>query len=679
MTYHPLFLSSLTLLLLLTNIHPTSQCKCPLSKELPRQLTSSGTFIIQPEKINDSETSLPILVSSLIHLQHESHINKNISSIPINPCPKGFRLPTQEEYESLITYAQSQGGVSFLTNPSGLAMTAERHYIVSPIIDDSFYNTLTFFTNETVVFEKQMIKTPSTALYAKCVRGISESYGIDGDVYVVPNDNVEYEMNTKNIKAILWAVDYQLYNSTKLSLSFKDKRCYLIESWMINMADNVVYSCLPVHVQNPTYNEIDTVFDVNKVQTITTSVNVDGSFNLFQTPGNAPIAAKNEGGFYVAYSESTTNDIHVIEYDMNFNEINNTNLNIKGRVIDITATDWGFALLHCSCNLYSEYVSGYFNDYTLRFNTVLFNNGKEPPVLKEQIMFHEGNSNTIVNGMNALTTAQNGRIVYTNGILSIIFAHQNNFHAGVDADFSSGDSFITMNSNGEDVKLAFAFKTTRSLNQALTFDGKYVVYAGLGDQTPENINACVMRVDLTVGSANRIYSSCNPYMSSTNIPGDTKGNSAGRFGGVVHGDDKYAIVYSTKEYNNVTSNEVGIIRFDVDDNRIVDVVKNVISGINGNEVVQIRSVKYGKNVLVMYAIASETVDGLLPKDDVVVAKVGYVLVDFNGKVISGPFVKEGSEITVNDDIRELNDGSVVWTSVTKGESGLMLNVHYVKV
>ena len=558
-------------------------------------------------------------------------------------------------------------------------MTANRHYIVSPIINDSFYNTLTFFANETFVFEEQVIKTPSTALYAKCVRGVSESYGIDGDVFVVPNDSVEYEMNTKNIKAILWAVDFQLYNSTKLSMSFKDKRCYLIESWMLNMADNVVYSCLPIHVQNPTHNEMDSAFDVNKVQTISTSISINGNFSLFQTPGNAPVAAKSDGGFYVAYSEYGTNDVHVLEYDINFNEINNTNLNIKGRVIDITATDWGFALLHCSCDLYSEYVSGYFNDYILRFHTVLFNNGKEPPVLKEQILFHEANSNSIVNGMNALTTAQNGRIVYTNGMLSVIFAHQNNFHAGVDSDFSSGDSFITMDSNGEDVKLAFAFKTSRSLSQALTFDGKYVVYAGLGDQTPENINACVMRVDWTVGSANRVYSECNTHMLSTNIPGDAKGNSAGRLGGVVHGDDKYGVVYSVKEYNNVTTSEVGIIRFDVDDNKIVDVVKNVIDGINGNEVVQIRTVKYGKNVLVVYAVGNEAVEGLLPKDDVMFAKVGYMLVDFNGKVISGPFMKEGSEMAVNDDIRELQDGSIVWTSVTKGESGLTLNVHYAKV
>ena len=88
-------------------------------------------------------------------------------------------------------------------------------------------------------------------------------------------------------------------------------------------------------------------------------------------------------------------------------------------------------------------------------------------------------------GMNCIFEPVNAKLNFGNNRIGLIFAHYNNFDWR--SDCHTGDTFITIDTNGSKYDFAWTWKTSHSLVQSLVFDGKYWITASLGDAYPEGI------------------------------------------------------------------------------------------------------------------------------------------------------------------------------------------------
>ena len=150
------------------------------------------------------------------------------------------------------------------------------------------------------------------------------------------------------------------------------------------------------------------------------------------------------------------------------------------------------------------------------------------------------------------------------------------------------------------------------------------------------------------------------------MPGNALGNSCGRMGSVHYNGQIYAVPYSLMpNCQGGTLDEVGLLTYQLEDTKFVQQKKIVFPGLSAKRIIHVRSGQYGSNILVMYIEAGNDIPSipqaqLLSHKD----KMSFLLVDFEGKIISGTIQAPEYLMNLADDIRFLEDGTLIWSSVT---------------
>ena len=647
-------------------------CECPFKAPEP-PVTGPLFNDYKPEKvvINDIDYGYPFHLGGVIVLQHPV-----VSGVQVFPhkCPAPYRPPVKEELEAIFADLVADN-YTFIFSEEGFNLTTNNVILTSTKPVQEYWRWYGTKLDSTRPYEVVDLMTYWMAerLVTLCVKPDTQTQDIVIDTLGVnKNHPTTFRVDENNIKGALWKVNLEIFKTKELTQKYTDNECRLIEVWYITPGDKVLYSCRAVQVGNLPYVNVATTFSPDKITTIETGLEILVQPSIVVTPSNGPIGPKLNGGFYLFYSLKKDSHLHVREYDNDFQIVVDYDLEIEGQPLDICATEWGFGIVYMVNTVRAVKVSGYYADKTERFTTILFNSGHNPKLPTEQIMFHTADGG-LYYGTGAMYNPENAKITYGNGRFGITFGHFNNFgNGGEKMNFHQGDMIFSLDSNGDNGLIRDGFSSTHSLIQSIYFDGLNFITGALGDAYPRNIKACVLQPfsDGTTFDAfdkryNRHGGKCYD-LHPDKMPGNELGNACGRMGSVVFNGETYAIAYSIKPCSyGGTLDEVGILTFNVVNGEIQNIKKNVIPGISAEHIVNVRSGKYGANILIMYINARRDFDIPAAQQIGYDHDMSYVLVDFSGKIVSGPFDAPTYLMNLNDDLKFLENGSLVWTSVYK--------------
>ena len=647
-------------------------CECPFkAPEPPVEVPLFNDY--KPEKvvINDIDYGYPFHLGGVIVLQHPV-----VSGVQVFPhkCPAPYRPPVKEELEAIFADLVADN-YTFIFSEEGFNLTTNNVILTSTKPVQEYWRWYGTKLDSTRPYEVVDLMTywMGERLVTLCVKPDTQTQDIVIDTLGVnKNHPTTFRVDENNIKGALWKVNLEIFKTKELTQKYTDNECRLIEVWYITPGDKVLYSCRAVQVGNLPYVNVATTFSPDKITTIETGLEILVQPSIVVTPSNGPIGPKLNGGFYLFYSLKKDSHLHVREYDNDFQIVVDYDLEIEGQPLDICATEWGFGIVYMVNTVRAVKVSGYYADKTERFTTIVFNSGHNPKLPTEQIMFHTADGG-LYYGTGAMYNPENAKITYGNGRFGITFGHFNNFgNGGEKMNFHQGDMIFSLDSNGDNGLIRDGFSSTHSLIQSIYFDGLNFITGALGDAYPRNIKACVLQPfsDGTTFDAfdkryNRHSGKCYD-LHPDKMPGNELGNSCGRMGSVVFNGETYAIAYSIKPCSyGGTLDEVGILTFNVVNGEIQNIKKNVIPGISAEHIVNVRSGKYGANILIMYINARRDFDIPAAQQIGYDHDMSYVLVDFSGKIVSGPFDAPTYLMNLNDDLKFLENGSLVWTSVYK--------------
>ncbi len=647
-------------------------CECPFKAPEP-PVTVPLFNDYKPEKvvINDIDYGYPFHLGGVIVLQHPV-----VSGVQVFPhkCPAPYRPPVKEELEAIFADLVADN-YTFIFSEEGFNLTTNNVILTSTKPVQEYWRWYGTKLDSTRPYEVVDLMTywMGERLVTLCVKPDTQTQDIVIDTLGVnKNHPTTFRVDENNIKGALWKVNLEIFKTKELTQKYTDNECRLIEVWYITPGDKVLYSCRAVQVGNLPYVNVATTFSPDKITTIETGLEILVQPSIVVTPSNGPIGPKLNGGFYLFYSLKKDSHLHVREYDNDFQIVVDYDLEIEGQPLDICATEWGFGIVYMVNTVRAVKVSGYYADKTERFTTIVFNSGHNPKLPTEQIMFHTADGG-LYYGTGAMYNPENAKITYGNGRFGITFGHFNNFgNGGEKMNFHQGDMIFSLDSNGDNGLIRDGFSSTHSLIQSIYFDGLNFITGALGDAYPRNIKACVLQPfsDGTTFDAfdkryNRHGGKCYD-LHPDKMPGNELGNSCGRMGSVVFNGETYAIAYSIKPCSyGGTLDEVGILTFNVVNGEIQNIKKNVIPGISAEHIVNVRSGKYGANILIMYINARRDFDIPAAQQIGYDHDMSYVLVDFSGKIVSGPFDAPTYLMNLNDDLKFLENGSLVWTSVYK--------------
>jgi len=501
--------------------------------------------------------------------------------------------------------------------------------------------------------------------------------------------NYQYPVSIyrKNLAVFAWKVNGNVLNTKDISVTFSITGCNTIELWAKNAAGQTMYNCRNIYV-SPLFGS-DGSTNTVAIKETNPKISAVRMIYLFWNRGNAPIAPKKTGGFYMLYTENPNNNTYVDEFDTNLNRISHNKLNFLAFPMDIVAEDNGFSVYVKDCiDNNKAWVVAYDSSYNLVGQKIIMNNGITPSQITQQTTFYDNNGK-VLGGLNAMFAASSGKLSYGRGRYGLIFAHYNAFGTPSARDDHQGDTFYSFDRSQSSYTYAWSWKTSHSLQQTQIYTGRYYLTASLGDVYPENIRVCI--IDQT--SFTSVYDSVNKGYNQHptqcidivkgKICGDGGGGTCGRIGGLVQLGDTFGLVYARKSCSfsgyggtptSSSDSEIGLITFQINNFNFIN-LKYYTYG-NADYITAIRAGKYGSNIFITY-LQITTSSGSKPQQnyifgDKTIETQYTLLVDFNGNVILPATTSSGNiSVSPSDEIRFLSDGTPIWSYVDSNNNLLI--------
>jgi len=431
----------------------------------------------------------------------------------------------------------------------------------------------------------------------------------------------------------------------------------------------------------------DTKFDISKIRLIKFADYAMPKNAVHFTESYAPVAPYLEGsGGYVAFVDKQKHTmVCKFEDTKEMNDITEVCDVGEYTPCDIVSTSDGFAILVQNNEKCSIYLKGFTSDGEKVFSVTLINNGDKPLKPTDQIMFYE-TKDELCFGMKIMYNPSGGRLAYVKGRIVVSFAHYNHFGMkNGERDDHTGNTFISFDDNGKDPKLAYSWGASHSLRENILYNGENVIVTCLGDAFPHGIRSYICSPNITTDQIDPKWKTKNRLVFKSvelveKLIGDGHGRSSGRNGALMQIGDFYYLPYSSKkgEYlfqgkppaSKTELDEFALLKFDSK----LKLVNKFVFG-PGNNILAINSARYGKNILIFW-MESKKVDGGLYYFAHLEGTYYVMLVDENGKILT-PKKELPMGFAPADDIRTLENGTVIWATEGKGKELMLavLDVH----
>jgi hypothetical protein len=668
-------------------------CRCPSTAPAPPQPLADkpADYIINRETINGSDYGAPLVLGKYIFLTTDFTTSESYEKLEVT-CPIGWRPPTSSELQDILNQLGSNA-YKVLTDLSGFNAEPEFFYLSST---KSFPQKTDLTDNDTWNFKGIYIDSAKQQVTLVDVNTYWEPYKstrciMDSSLPIVSNVKDLYTGQTypfsvarSNLVSSLWDYDGTQSTQPTLKTSFNTAGCHLVQVWAKSITNEVLYSCKKVYAVKPFGSDGNSQLDITTIQSVDVGVKAVPNNNLFFSPSISPVAPKDDGGFYLAYVDATDSNLYVAEYDKAMKQLSKKNLNLQIVPMDLIATPWGFVVFARQGNdTNNGFLIAYNADYTQKWKRTLQNNGVLPTAQKEQITFYDS-TGAVLDGNQVNFAIGNGKLAYGRGRISLIYGRYNHFGIvnGARNDHT-GDAYLTFDEkDGQDEKYSWVWLSSHSLYQTHAYNGQFFITAALGDDYPQNIQVCVVDqsvvddyVDGVRGTKVRHPKYCTKIVPGS-IPGDGKGNSCGRLGGLHFIQDQYALIYqrkpcrilnqSTNTYVSNTLNELAVLSF------TFDPVKLIFSGITKKVVVtstdaimSVRSAKYGNKILISYAQMAKAPGTAVTNNNYYIGtETTYnMLVGFDGTIATNKLLAPVNSTPLSNDMEVLADGTVVWSFI----------------
>ena len=687
-----MFIKLFILLLLVNSIFPYHFCTN--SNKPPEKITDDPSKIINPVIYKGNEY-LTIQAGKQIFL------NKNTASFidyatsteyeDSRYCPDDFKIPTKLDYESLISELGSNA-YSYFSNENGLNMKVGIYYLTNTIAPSGGFNKyFLYLENNSIKFADQHpFKLPSGVS-----GGVRCMISLANFKYILPVTGKDIDLNQKSVIknsfgkyfiGYIWKIGDTIFKTETIEYTFTQSGGHKVEFWGKYSDDLELYLCDYIHVNKKSVLSTQT-FAMSKIKAIETDFKMSYSNSLHFIHSNSPIAPKDNGGYYIAVTD-TEKYLHVLSYDKSDNLIKDFNTTEKAFPNDIASTDYGFAIYMVEAsNSNHSYLNLYNKNYELINTVVIMNNSpkddpKKDSNLEKQIIKYDSSGKPVY-GMRFMYRPDNGKLIYSRGRIFLIFDHYNYF---LDSGGHTGDTVTTFNDILLDMNFGITWGASHSLIQSATFDNNYFWTAALSDAYPEGIKVeYTSKTELT-SSFDAVNQKYNSILSGSSdqlagyIKGYHTGPADGKLGGILY-FEKYALyclVYAkTPNYSDDSTKNgktiIFISTWKFEDKQIAKNNTYEIKLFESGNIMQLRAGKYGDDQIVI--IYSETSNpghnsyGNIPKGTVpkvIVVKVSTMQIAINDQTYDKLLMN------TNEDLRTFRDGVLIWGTSNK-DGKLVIN------
>ncbi|KAL4429234.1 hypothetical protein ABPG74_022114 [Tetrahymena malaccensis] len=675
-----------------------SQCQCTIdSSAFPGSSDTPPTSLAlstENEIVSGTDVGKLIAIGSIQVLQQTFQVQQASSAALKHNCPSGYIPITQNDFSTIIARSDFSdlAGSSYLN----LDFTKNTYYSQTKVNPQSTsgsqsqsyeYFTLDLDKNKKPIIGKENTywdeKTKSTI----CKRNL-QSYSISLAGYegfdLEKGKSYQLQITNKNVQSY-YIIDNNNNTFTTQTFTYThngDSKwgCATINFKLQLFGGVIVGDCIAIWTKNQiAFNADSSSFNINSIQSsVLSGVKANVNNEFFFSPGSAPIASiiGDSSSFYVYYSVLNSNNLMVQKVSSTGTPIGSAiDTKQTGNPFDIVSTEFGFVVMAADKNQ-RAFIQAINKDGSQRWLRILINNGQSPSNPMEQIEFFQNQNCELPFGMTCMFDPHNGRLNYARGKIQAIWAHYNHFD--VDDDHT-GDTMISLDADtGENQNIFWAWGASHSLYQNMHYDGKNLYVASLGDAFPMTIQFQVCNIDT-------YQCQKSTKLVQGGIPGNGSGDSSGRQGSffTIPGNrNQKLFVYQRKVCNggysgNIqtnTINELAIIKFDSQLNYIS--TTTILSGDLAARVNSIKSVQYGKNILLAYTvIPSAEVDNFNRQfsnsnvDEAYVALLSGV----DGSILVQPTKLQNFQINSSDDWRPLENGSIAYTYI---DSNNNLNIYY---
>jgi hypothetical protein len=600
-------------------------------------------------------------------------------------CPPDFEIPTKEFYQSLIS-ALGTSAYSTLTKKTGLNMSESFYYLTRNKTKTAPFSFIFLhFKNGKVLLEdldatkigygtKIRIKC---ALFPPASNLVFPDY--EGDIKLNVATNIKTD--GKYFNGYLWRIGSKIYNTTKIKHKFTKSGVQRVEFWGKLLTGETYYLCNMVYVKKKEVSSTQT-FSESQIKSIKTNFSMKYVSSLHFSHSNAPVAPRINGGYYVAVTDQFKY-LHILSFNKNDKLIKDFNTTDLAYPQDITETDYGFVYYAVEADSgYHSYLKLYNKNFVL-INTVEIMNNKKTDdktidsTLKKQVIKYDSSGKPVF-GMRFMYSPDNGKLIYSSGIVFLIFCHYNYF---TDSGGHTGDTVVTFNDLLKDMNFGETWGASHSLIQSVTYNNDYFFTAALSDAYPQGI-----KVQHT--SKKEFYSSYDPVNKKKNtrlnganstlagkITGYQNGSADGKLGGLIFFEKLgiFCLVYAktpNPEGANKGKNVIYAATFVFNKNKTYSLTKTKeVKIFETDNVMNVRAGKYGDNMLfITYFETTRTGGqgyGNVPK--------GSVPKVFLFRLPAFTALRQDKLINTllmntNEDLRTFADGVLIWaTSNTDGK------------
>ena len=657
---------------------------CPIkTPSPPEKIKIDTSFKVEPEYKGNKVT--PININNRIFTKEAPVMTGTYYSYYSSSdyCPSDFIIPSMETYKSLISELGSKA-YSILTDENGFNMKENLYYLTSNKTKTSSFSFYFMFIEDgkIKVEEKESGKIGGgTKINIRCMLSPPSAIKL---LYPDYTGNIRYGVSTsiktdgKYFNGYLWKIGKNKYYTETIKHSFTQSGSFLVEFWGNLITGEIIYLCDEVYVKTKPVDSSQES-SLNNKKVIETGFKMQYLSKLHFAHSNSPVAPRINGGYYIAVTDQSK-FLHILSFDKDDNLLKDFNTTDLAYPQDITETDYGFVYYAVEADsIYHSYLKLYNKNFEL-INTVeiMNNNDKDDKTkdsnLKKQIIKYSSNGQPVF-GMRFMYRPDNGKIIYSNGIIFLIFCHYNYF---LDSGAHTGDTVVTFNDLLRDMYFGETWGASHSLIQSVTFNDDYFFSAALSDAYPKGISVeytSKKEITNSYDSVNKKYNSRqnskNTQLAGT-ITGYENGSADGKLGGIIYFEELgiFCMVYAKTPDPSNGKNIIYATTWTFSNKAFNDIQTKEIKIFEQNNVMQVRAGKYGNDKLfVMYfetTISGGGGYGNVPKGKTPKVYL-FKLPSFETVGSISDIEIDGLLMNTNEDLRTFKDGVLIWaTSNTNG-------------
>jgi len=273
-----LFLSFIPKIYSITRICPDSD------PSVPKSIENAKSYTLNSITVNNTLFH-PVVVGNQIFLHENILLNTSLFNTKeiLFQCPDGYRIPTLDDYRSLLSYLGDKAYSTFINDTTaGFNLSVGTYAITNTKNNnDSYsYNFYSLYcnssTSDCALVSTDLVLTGGKVI--KCIiNTLSPKIYMTDDTDKIPyiGENRTFAIENSTLLGTIWRInggDTYYDNVNTVTMTYEEYGMNRIESWGLNLIDKVVYSCIQIFVEsknNYTLNELNMETDLTTIETDT--------------------------------------------------------------------------------------------------------------------------------------------------------------------------------------------------------------------------------------------------------------------------------------------------------------------------------------------------------------------------------------------------------------------------